>query len=96
MKIPQEFVDDLQNVHKFKNKGIGPIRFHLGMDFIRDNDGTLCLSPIKYIEKLINNNEKLFGEKPKQVVTSHLRNWIIRRQIPQISLIARAFKCTNK
>jgi hypothetical protein len=42
------------------------------MDFIRDDDGTLCLSPVKYIEKLINNYEKLFGENPKQIVTSPL------------------------
>jgi hypothetical protein len=72
MNNPQEFVDILQNVHKFKTKGTGPISFHLGMDFIRDDDGTLCLSPVKYIEELINNYEKLFGEKPKQVVTSPL------------------------
>jgi hypothetical protein len=42
------------------------------MDFIRDDDGTLCLSPVKYIEKLMNNYEKLFREKPKQIVTSPL------------------------
>jgi hypothetical protein len=69
MKNPQEFADILQNVHKLKTKGTGPIIIHLGMNFIRDDDGTLCLSPVKNIEKLITNYEKLFGEKPKQVVT---------------------------
>jgi hypothetical protein len=73
MKNPQEFVDILQNVQKFKTKGTGPICFHLVMDYIRDDDGTLFLSPVKYIEKLIDNYEKLFGEKPKQVVTLPLQ-----------------------
>jgi Reverse transcriptase (RNA-dependent DNA polymerase) len=67
MKNPKEkFTDVLENKHKFKLKGTGPIAFHLGMDFTRDNDGTLCISPTKYIEKLIKNYEKSFGIKPKQ------------------------------
>jgi hypothetical protein len=36
------------------------------MDFTRDDDGTLCISPTKYIEKLIKNYEKSFGNKPKE------------------------------
>jgi hypothetical protein len=36
------------------------------MDFIRDNDGALCILPTKYIEKLIKNYEKSFGIKPKE------------------------------
>jgi hypothetical protein len=32
----------------------------------------LCISPIKYIEKLIKNYEKLFGIKPSQNVTLQL------------------------
>jgi Reverse transcriptase (RNA-dependent DNA polymerase) len=51
MKNPKEFTDILDNKHKFKLKGTGPIMFHLGMDFTRDDDGTLCISPTKYIEK---------------------------------------------
>jgi hypothetical protein len=35
-----------------------------------DDDNTLCISPTKYIEKLIKNNEKLFGTKPNQNLTS--------------------------
>jgi hypothetical protein len=46
--------------------------FHLGVDFTRDDDNTLCISPTKYIEKLIKNYEKLFGMKPSQNVTSPL------------------------
>ena len=72
MKNPKEFVDILENKHKFKTKGTGPISFHLGMDFTRDEDNTLCLSPTKYIEKVMKNYERMFGEPPKQNVTSPL------------------------
>jgi hypothetical protein len=50
---PKEFTDVLENKHKFKLKGTGPIIFHLGMDVTRDEDGTLCISPMKYIEDLL-------------------------------------------
>jgi hypothetical protein len=66
MKNPKEFTDVLENKHKFKRKGTGPIEFHLGMDFTMDDDGTLCISPTKYIEKLIKNYEKSFGMKPNE------------------------------
>jgi hypothetical protein len=36
------------------------------MDFTRDDDGTLCISPTKYIEKLIKNYKKSFSIKPKE------------------------------
>jgi hypothetical protein len=64
MKNPKEFIDILENTHKFKTKGTGPISFHLGMDFSPDEDNTLCLSSTKYVEKLIKNYERMFGEPP--------------------------------
>jgi Reverse transcriptase (RNA-dependent DNA polymerase) len=72
MKDPKEFTDTLEKKHKFQLKGTGPITFHLGMDFHRDDDNTLCISPAKYIDKLIKNYEKLFGMKPNTCVTSPL------------------------
>jgi hypothetical protein len=42
------------------------------MDFFRDEDNTLCLSSIKYIEKLVMNYEQMFGQQPKQNVSSPL------------------------
>jgi hypothetical protein len=36
------------------------------MDLTRVDDGTLCISPMKYIEKRIKNYEKSFGIKPKE------------------------------
>jgi Reverse transcriptase (RNA-dependent DNA polymerase) len=55
MKNPTEFTDILENKHKFKLKGTEPIAFQLGMDFTRDKDNTLCISPTTYIEKLVKN-----------------------------------------
>ena len=72
MEDPQKFVDELMTKHKFNLKGTGPIRFHLGMDFVRDDDGTLCLAPLKYIEKMMATYEQLFGEAPKQKYSSPL------------------------
>jgi Reverse transcriptase (RNA-dependent DNA polymerase) len=72
MKDPKEFTDLLEKKHKFRLKGTGPISYHLGMDFSRDEDNTLCISPTKYIGKLIKNYEKLVGMKPNTSVTSPL------------------------
>jgi Reverse transcriptase (RNA-dependent DNA polymerase) len=44
MKDQKAFIDILENKYKFKTKGCGPISFHLGIDFHRDNDGTLCVT----------------------------------------------------
>jgi hypothetical protein len=72
MKDPKELTDILEKKYKFKLKGTGLISFHLGMDYTRDEDNTLCISPTKYIDKLVKNYEKLFGLKPSTRVTSPL------------------------
>jgi glutamate mutase epsilon subunit len=72
MKDPKELTDILEKQHKFKLKGRGPITFHLGMDFTRDYDNTLCISPTKYIDKLVKNYEKSFGIKPNTSIRSPL------------------------
>jgi hypothetical protein len=66
IKDPKDF-----KKHKSKLKWTGPIFFHLGMNFTWD-DNTLCISPTKYIDKLIKHYEKLFGMKPNTSVTSPL------------------------
>jgi hypothetical protein len=40
MKNSKEFMDVLEMKHTFKLKGTGPIVFHLGMDYTRDEDCT--------------------------------------------------------
>ena len=72
MKNPKEFITILEQKYKFKTKGSGPITFHLGMNFSRDEDGTLCITATKYIEKMMSGYEKTFGEPPKQTYASPL------------------------
>ena len=50
-------------------KGTGPTLFHLGIDYFRDSHGVLCMAPKKYIDKMIERNERLFGCKPRMVST---------------------------
>jgi hypothetical protein len=40
--------------------------YHLGCDYFRDADGTLCTAPLRYIEKMVEAYERMFGCKPKQ------------------------------
>jgi Reverse transcriptase (RNA-dependent DNA polymerase) len=72
MKDPKELTDILEKQHKFKLKGTGPITFHLGMDFTRDDNNTLCISPTKYIDKFVKSYETSFGMKPNTSAMSSL------------------------
>ncbi len=73
MKDPGSLAETLQKKHKFKLKGTGELTFHLGADFRRDDDGTLVMTPTKYItERLVSWYEKIFGCKPSQTVMSPL------------------------
>ena len=64
-KDPKSIIAILTDKHKFKLKGTGPITYHLGCDFFREKDGTLCMAPNKYIDKMIGTYERMFGSKPK-------------------------------
>ena len=72
LKDPQSLVTALEQKHKFKLKGTGPISFHLGCNFFRDKDGTLCMAPKKYIEKMVAMYVQLFGTQPSQKTSSPL------------------------
>jgi hypothetical protein len=63
---PKEIISKLQEEHKFKLKGVGPLTYHLGCDYFRDNDDTLCYGPRKYIVKLMDQYESMYGCKPKE------------------------------
>ena len=70
---PQSIINELTAApHKFKLKGTGPVSFHLGCDFFRDEDGTLCVGPRRYIERLADQYKSMFGEMPSTRVTSPL------------------------
>jgi len=71
-KDPQSIIDVFVDKYDFKLKGTGPIAFHLGCDFFRDEYGVLCMAPFKYIEKMISTYERMFGQKPSTVYSSPL------------------------
>ena len=69
---PEAIAGILQNKYGFKLKGTGPIEYHLGLDYFRDSDGTLCASPTKYLTRVTDTYMRLIGTKPKQTYTSPL------------------------
>ena len=58
MKDPKSFCDTLKEKYKLKLKGVGPINYHLGCGYTRDEDGTLVADPRKYVEKILESYEK--------------------------------------
>jgi len=72
-KDPDSIVKLLTETHQFKLKGTGPVEFHLGCDFFRDEEGVLCWGPKKHIEKILDNCRRICGTWPKPT-TSPLVN----------------------
>ena len=60
---PMAIIEGLEKV-PFKLKGTGEVTYHLGCDYYRDEDGTLCVGPKRYIEKMVTEYERLYGSKP--------------------------------
>jgi hypothetical protein len=54
-KDPKGITDKLTSTYRFKLKGTGPIDYHLGMSFTRNEHGQLCISPQRYIEKMVDS-----------------------------------------
>ena len=68
MKHAQTFFDELQSPKiGFTMKGVGNPTYHLGADFFRDEDGTLCLGSQTYAKCLCLNFSSLYGEEPKAI-----------------------------
>jgi hypothetical protein len=80
-KEPADIIGALTEDYKFKLKGTGPIKFHLGCDFFRDEEGVLCFSPRKYIDKLIASYECMFGSKPK---TTKITSPLVKGDHPEV------------
>jgi hypothetical protein len=57
---PEEIVQPLQKIHGFKLKSVGQFTYHLGCDYFRENNGTPCYGPKKYIGKIVDQYEKIF------------------------------------
>jgi hypothetical protein len=66
LKDPGKLIAELENVHGYRLKGVGKISYHLGLNFERDKDGTLRTIPRKYITKMMDNYERMFGGPPKE------------------------------
>jgi hypothetical protein len=64
-KDAKAITDHLTQHCKFKLKGTGPISFHLGCNFERDENGVLLMRPTKFIERMVESYRQMFGEKPK-------------------------------
>ena len=71
-KCPQDIIKTFIEKYNFKLKGSGPITYHLGSDFQRDTHNILCMSPTKYIARMIDNYTRMFGSKPKMTYSSPL------------------------
>ena len=66
MKDPKSFCDTLKEKYKLKLKGVGPINYHLGCGYTRDEDGTLVADPRKYVEKCLNHTKKLLEKNQRR------------------------------
>lgn len=64
VRDPSAFLKELEQRYQFKLKGSGPISYHLGCDFFRNKEGTLCFAPRKYIAKMQDSYHRMFGTKP--------------------------------
>jgi hypothetical protein len=66
MLDPKSFKDTLQKKYNFKLKGTGPIDFHLGQSFSRNEDGEMEISAKHYVDKMMDTYVQLYGEKPRK------------------------------
>jgi len=73
-KNPLALLEKLQVQCRLNLKGVGPLTFHLGCDFARDEDGTLYYGPRRYIEKILETYKKNFGEDPHQKNSPMVQN----------------------
>ena len=67
-KNPQEICDTLTQKYKYKLKGVGTLSFHLGCDFFRDQENTLCFGPKRYIKKMLESykSPNMFNDSPQK------------------------------
>jgi hypothetical protein len=71
-KDPKAITDTLTEQYGFKLKGTGPIDYHLGMTFCRNNRNDLCISPQHYIEKMVESYKQMLNEYPLSKANSPL------------------------
>ena len=75
MKDPKVFFNELQqSPHHYTLKGLTEPRYHLGADYFRDKDGTLCFGAQTYVKRLLTNFESLYGELPRKEKSPPTKN----------------------
>ena len=67
LKDPAAFFELLTTKYKYLLKGVGEPEYHLGGNFGRDPDGTLYWSARTYVQKMLDNYQRVHGELPKKV-----------------------------
>ena len=60
----KNITDTLMETYHLKLKGTLPIGYHLGYYLFRYGNGKKYISPRKYIQKILDNYVRLFGENP--------------------------------
>ena len=81
-KEPKSIIDALESDPvNFKLKGSGPLSFHLGCDYFRDDDGTRCYGPKKYITRMSEAYVGMFGSRPS---TKH-RSPLAKNDHPELN-----------
>ncbi len=67
LKNPAEFYSQLQSdPYNYKLKNVEEPKHHLGGDFFRDKDGTLCYGAQTYVKRMVDNYKMMFGELPQE------------------------------
>ena len=62
-------IEELEKGQGFKLKGTGPITYHLGCDYKRDEDGTLAMGTVRYIERSLKDTRE--PTEQRDLVSSH-------------------------
>ena len=58
IKDPKAFCDTLKEKYKLKLKGVGPINYHLGCGYTRDEDGTLVADQENMLRRYLSHMRK--------------------------------------
>ena len=67
LKDPEEFYTAIQSdPWNYKLKNVEEPKYHLGGDFFRDSDGTLCYGAQTYVKRMCENYDNMFGEPVKE------------------------------
>jgi hypothetical protein len=72
MKDPKGFFEELQSEKwGYKLKGVGPLEYHLGANFVRDPDGTLAMSARLRSSTIVQLREAVQWGEAEGVYLSH-------------------------